>query len=102
MKKFLTIAAILVFLGLAAFRLCHADFSRKNPGDSPDTHTVYIMRHAQSNHEEMNVADLDRPILESGKKEAEEMGNYLAKNGEKIDLVIASPSMRTHMTAEIV
>jgi phosphohistidine phosphatase len=102
MKKFLTFFAIIAFLGLAAFRFCHASFSRKNPDDPAGTHLLYIMRHAQSNHEEMNVADFDRPILESGKKEAEEMGEYLAKHGEKIDLVIASPSMRTRMTAEIV
>ncbi|CAN5254527.1 histidine phosphatase family protein [soil metagenome] len=102
MKKFLTFFSIILFLSFAAFRFCHASFSRKNPEDAPGTHTIYIMRHAQSNHEEMNIGDLDRPILESGKKEAEEMGEYLFRHGEKIDLVIASPAMRTRMTAEIV
>lgn len=70
--------------------------------DSVFTGTVLLMRHAKSSHDNSKLSDFDRPLDESGKKEAEEMGNYLLKSGQQIDLIIASPSMRTRETAKII
>lgn len=62
-------------------------------------HTLIIMRHAKAEPWQMGVSDIDRPLNERGIADAPRMGQWLAAEGCRPDLVLVSPSRRTQMTA---
>ncbi len=64
------------------------------------TRDILLIRHAKSSWDDPNLADFDRPLAERGLREAPIMASELAKHRLPIDLVIASPSMRTRQTLE--
>lgn len=95
MKLFSCIAIVAIVSCLVAFK----PFFKKEPAA---VKKVYLMRHAKASDENAQMGDFNRPLEPSGEKEAEEMGNFLSKRGEKFDLIVASPSVRTRATAKII
>jgi len=61
-------------------------------------HKLYILRHAKSDKTNKSLADFDRPLNARGYADAPLMGAVLAAKGVKLDLIVASPSKRTHQT----
>ncbi len=63
---------------------------------------IILVRHAQAiEANEFNGKDFDRPLSVKGREHALIMTRYLRLIGVKPDCVIASPSLRTRETAEI-
>lgn len=62
---------------------------------------LYIVRHSQKEEEQLNKDDYDRKLSIEGEKEAKIMANNLALRNPSIDLIVASPAIRTRRTAEI-
>lgn len=60
---------------------------------------LMILRHGKSDWN-TNDTDFDRPITDRGKRGAQRIGVWLAKNGLKPDAVISSPAKRARLTAE--
>ena len=61
--------------------------------------TLLIVRHAKSSHASPGQSDFDRPLSNSGKKDAEMMAKRVAEQINTIDLFIASAARRTRKTA---
>jgi phosphohistidine phosphatase len=64
--------------------------------------TIFIMRHAESDWENSNFEDFDRPLNTEGFASAPRMGNILYRIGVKLDLIISSPAKRAKQTAVLV
>lgn len=60
---------------------------------------VYFIRHAKAVHD--GTPDFDRGLEERGFSDARLMAEHLREKNVKFDKIIASPSKRTMMTAEI-
>lgn len=93
--KFIVSLAVLVCLA------CLAAFNPFSISDSKDMKKVFLLRHAKSS-DNPKLPDFNRTLDPEGKKDAAEMGEYLAASGEKIELIVASPSVRTRETAAII
>ncbi len=63
--------------------------------------TLLLIRHAKSSWENFTVADIDRPLNERGKKNAQDMAARLEKRGLRIDTFLSSPAKRTMSTARL-
>jgi phosphohistidine phosphatase len=63
--------------------------------------TLYLVRHAKSSWENPELPDLQRPLMEKGKKRTKKMIDFLLKQEVKIDLMISSHAVRSRSTAEI-
>lgn len=61
-----------------------------------------LMRHADAQWKDPEVADFARPLNRRGSGEAEAMGRRLTELGLTPDLIMASPARRAQQTAEIV
>jgi len=59
-----------------------------------------LIRHAKSDWDN-DLYDFDRPLNERGERDAPIMGEYVAANLPKPDLIISSPAVRAARTAEI-
>jgi phosphohistidine phosphatase len=64
--------------------------------------TLYIIRHAKAEEENILQADFDRNLNERGKKDAHYVGEQLKKMQIVPQKIIASPANRTKQTAEII
>lgn len=101
------VVAILIGVGFIAGTFAFAEeretheFSEIKSDDST-TRTLILLRHAKSDKSNMNMPDIERPLEASGREEAEEMGDVLAKKIDHIDYIISSPSVRTKQTLEII
>ena len=62
---------------------------------------LYLVRHAKSSWKHEGLADMDRPLKGRGIRDANSTSEWLAGQGEKPDLVIASPATRAMHTALI-
>lgn len=60
--------------------------------------TMYIVRHAKTNK---TLNDLDRELLPLGIERTEKLGNYLASNDCKVDIMFSSSAKRAVQTARI-
>jgi phosphohistidine phosphatase len=60
--------------------------------------TLYIVRHAKTNKA---LHDLDRELLPLGIERTEKLGNYLAENKCKVDVMFSSYAQRAVQTAHI-
>lgn len=76
--------------------------SRTASTDDSGAVTLILLRHAKSDKSNMSIPDIDRPLEESGREEAREMGEYLKKNVRSIDAICSSPAVRTRQTLEII
>lgn len=64
---------------------------------------LILVRHAQAiEAEEFKGVDFDRPLTDKGKESATIIAKYLRLSGLRPDLILASPSDRTHETAVII
>ncbi len=62
---------------------------------------LYIVRHAQKEDEQIGRDDYDRELSPEGISEARNMAQQFALKKLPIDLIVASPALRTKKTAEI-
>ena len=60
---------------------------------------LFIVRHAKSSWDSLELDDYDRPLNKRGKKNAPEMGMRLAKRLVKPDMIITSSAKRAAATA---
>jgi len=63
--------------------------------------TIYIVRHAKSSWNTVDIPDEQRPLLEKGKKRTKKVIDYLHENHIKVDYIISSHAVRAHETAKI-
>lgn len=65
--------------------------------------TIFVLRHAKTEKLGFkNISnDFDRPLMPFGIDQCQKICDYLKKSTQKIDLVIASPALRTKQTAEL-
>jgi phosphohistidine phosphatase len=61
---------------------------------------LLIMRHSKSSWKNAHLADMDRPLNERGKRDAQWTGQQLKKRRENPDLILCSPAKRTRSTAK--
>jgi phosphohistidine phosphatase len=64
--------------------------------------TLYLLRHAKSSWEDVNLADFDRPLNDRGLDAAPLMGEFIAKNHLLPDALLTSPARRAEQTARLV
>jgi len=63
--------------------------------------TIYIVRHAKSSWNTIEIPDEQRPLMEKGKKRTKKVIDYLHDNHIKVDYIISSHAVRAHETAKI-
>jgi phosphohistidine phosphatase len=64
--------------------------------------TLYLIRHAKSSWDFPQLSDFERPLNRRGLRDAPFMGLLLRERGILPDLLLASPSSRTLMTAHFI
>lgn len=64
--------------------------------------TLLLLRHAKSSWKDQSIADFERPLNDRGRKAAELVGGFIAKQDVTIDLIISSPAVRARQTIELV
>ena len=64
--------------------------------------TLYLLRHAKSSWEDESLGDFERPLNPRGNKAAETIGQFLAKENLRPELILSSPALRARQTTEIV
>jgi len=62
---------------------------------------LFIIRHAKSSWQDIQLRDFDRPLNKRGKRDAPFMGKLLAGKESHIDQLVSSPANRAKTTAEI-
>ena len=60
-----------------------------------------LLRHGKSDRDARYRTDYDRPLKERGRRDAPQMGEYLASLDLVPDLIVSSPAERARMTAEL-
>jgi phosphohistidine phosphatase len=63
---------------------------------------LYLMRHAIAAEADENTDDSQRPLTEKGRKKLVKIARNLEKLDIEIDIILTSPHLRTHQTAEVV
>lgn len=63
--------------------------------------SLYIVRHAKSSWDNIDLQDFDRPLNERGKKDAPDMAKRLLERKIKIDAFVSSPAKRAKKTAKL-
>ena len=63
---------------------------------------LYVLRHAKSSWEDMDLPDHDRPLAPRGERAALVMGRYMAQRALVPDLVICSTATRSLETLRLV
>ncbi|SRR5579871_878624 len=62
---------------------------------------LMLLRHAKTESEAPSGRDQDRRLDERGRKDAAEIGNWIARHPPFADTVMVSPAVRAHQTWEI-
>ncbi|TAH44267.1 MAG: hypothetical protein EYC69_00240 [Bacteroidetes bacterium] len=62
---------------------------------------IYLVRHAKADSYDQSVADVDRPLVASGREDARAMAEYLLSNNILAERIISSPALRAFSTAQI-
>jgi len=60
--------------------------------------TLSILRHAKSSWGDASLRDIDRPLNERGKRQAQRLGSWLEENAIAPDLIICSTAKRARQT----
>ena len=63
---------------------------------------LYLVRHAKSSWKDASLGDRDRPLNKRGRRSAPDMGERMATQGHRPDLIISSPANRAFTTAGII
>lgn len=61
--------------------------------------TLFLVRHAKAVSQEPDAADIDRPLMKRGKKDAQNMAKKVRKNAAVPQLIITSPARRAVKSA---
>lgn len=64
--------------------------------------TLYLIRHAKSSWDDLDLTDLERPLNERGRKDAPRMGKRLKEKNVFPDLMLTSPAIRAFETCKII
>ena len=59
---------------------------------------LILLRHAKSDWQQTELADIDRPLSSKGKKTATKMGKWIKNQALLPDLILVSPAVRTQQT----
>jgi len=59
---------------------------------------LMLLRHAKSDWKDADLADIDRPLSDKGKKNAAKMGKWLNDKNLMPDLILVSPAVRAQQT----
>ncbi|VAW49489.1 Phosphohistidine phosphatase SixA [hydrothermal vent metagenome] len=59
---------------------------------------LILLRHAKSEWKQADLADIDRPLSDRGKKNATKMGRWLKEQALIPDLILVSPAQRAQQT----
>ena len=59
---------------------------------------LILLRHAKSDWKGENQADIDRPLSDKGKKNAQKVGKWILQNNLTPDLILTSPAKRAKQT----
>ena len=63
---------------------------------------LFLIRHAKSSRDDPALPDKERPLNDRGMRDAPRMGERLAEQDVKPDLILSSPAVRALATAEII
>lgn len=64
---------------------------------------VHLLRHAHAGDSFKWIGDDDlRPLTDKGRKQSQQLGEFLASHGVRPDVIVTSPLVRAQQTAEIV
>ena len=64
--------------------------------------TLFIMRHAKSSWENVNLSDFERPLNKRGLNTAPLMGELMYENGFQPEVIVSSPARRAKQTAILI
>jgi phosphohistidine phosphatase len=64
--------------------------------------TLFLVRHAKSSRDDPTLLDKERPLNDRGLRDAPKMGERLARQDAKPDLIVSSPAVRALTTAELI
>ncbi|MDZ7649748.1 MAG: histidine phosphatase family protein [Cytophagales bacterium] len=62
--------------------------------------TLYIIRHAKSCWDNLDLSDFERPLNDRGKKDAPRMGKRLKERRVTPDVMLSSPATRALVTCQ--
>ena len=62
--------------------------------------TLLLLRHAQAVDFSPGRGDIDRPLTDAGRSQADHLAEILAEQGMRVDRVLCSAALRTRETAE--
>lgn len=65
-------------------------------------HTLIAVRHAKAESAHLHTRDFDRPLAQQGIEDARHAAAELVRWYPKVTAIIASPALRTSMTAELI
>ena len=60
--------------------------------------TLYLLRHAKADN---TLPDLERDLTSRGRRQAQEIGRWMAEKGIRPDLILSSPAKRAKETAHL-
>ena len=64
--------------------------------------TLYLIRHAKSSWDDIDLSDIDRPLNDRGKKDAPKMGKRLKERDIFPDVMLSSPAKRALETCKVI
>jgi phosphohistidine phosphatase len=64
--------------------------------------TLYVVRHAKSSWQDVNISDFDRPLNDRGKRDAPRMAKRLKEKEIHPDLMLSSPAKRALSTCKVI
>lgn len=64
--------------------------------------TLFLLRHAKTEHAAPGVPDLDRKLTPQGSADALRVGEYLKQSEPTVEQIISSPAIRARETTELV
>lgn len=63
--------------------------------------SLYLLRHAKSSWSDTLLSDQERPLAKRGQQNAPLMGERFRARDEQLDLIVSSPALRAHHTAQL-
>jgi len=76
---------------------------RMDPSDETADLELYLLRHAHAgSSENWDGPDSERPLSAKGRRQATDLGAFLAERAFAPDAIVASPKVRARQTAELV
>lgn len=64
--------------------------------------TLFVLRHAKSSWDNINLSDFERPLNKRGLKTAPQMGEMMYRKNFQPNVIISSPAKRAKQTAILV